>query len=109
MVTGRPRRTGQALAKRRHEQIARLALGLDQTAGYSLDDGLRARCRAKLDPGIVKVEIDCPLVDFDILAATSISRLLSFTCSDHTFVRATPASRALMMAARMSKSIGFLM
>ncbi len=72
-MTGRPRRTGQALAKRRHEQIARLALGLDQTAGYSLDDGLRARCRAKLDPGIVKVEIDCPLGDYELFCNLSRS------------------------------------
>src|SRR5215813_5985045 len=66
MMTGRPRRTGQALPKRRHEQIARLFLGLDHPASYSLDDGLRARCRAKLDPGVVKVEINRPLGDSEL-------------------------------------------
>src|ERR1700738_2131291 len=90
-------------------------LWLDQAGGYCLDDGLGARGRGQLDLGVIDVKIYGPLHESEFAifpratqVNASISRSFNFGSLGLSLVRATPASRALMMVARISKSIGFV-
>src|SRR5262249_54065014 len=97
-----------------------VALGMNQSAGDSLDRGLDAGCGAQFGPGIVEVKVYGPLgqVQYDsdfggCFPARSpgqhldLASLMS-TNFDHTSLRATPASRALIMVSRTSKSTGLV-